>query len=248
MIVNMTKDGWEVIYQRAHALLAAQLGGQWKRTNSPLRLYETIAAISHHDDLEKEWKGNHVTEYGAPMDFTLEQESPEITLEKLEKHLEESFYRGRWVTMLTSMHVCYLTQANSEISDDWRNFLETQVHKQERWQQELGITKEEADRSYQFMNWCDRLSLILTKRQVPEDGRSLEITHGIDNQRYDLRCLEDGNLTVEPWVFQDDQFTVNVESSYLPQLKFDSNEALTDALKQAQIRNLEWTFAKTRQE
>ncbi|MEH2056182.1 MAG: DUF3891 family protein [Nostoc sp.] len=51
MIVNATPYGWKVIYHRAHALLAAQLAGQWKRQDAPARLYETIAAISHHDDI-----------------------------------------------------------------------------------------------------------------------------------------------------------------------------------------------------
>jgi hypothetical protein len=94
------------------------------------------------------------------------------------------------------------------------------------------------------MQWCDRFSLILVQRQVPEDGRALEITHGIDNQRYDLRCLENGNLTVEPWSFEDDEFTVNVEACYLSELKYESDDALIDALKQAPIKVLEWTFTK----
>jgi hypothetical protein len=242
MIVNMTKDGWDIIYQRAHALLAAQLAGQWKRTSSPVRLYETIAAISHHDDLEREWVGSHLTENGAPLDFTLSKTTPEVSLVKLKKHLEESCYRGRWVLMLISMHICYLNQ-NKEITyQELQDFLETQLKDQARWQQELGITKEEADRSYQFMQWCDRLSLILTQKQVPDDGRALEITHGIDQQRYDLRCLEDGHLTVEPWPFENNEFTVNVESCHLSELKYDSDEALTKALKQAPITSLEWTF------
>lgn len=38
MIVNATQKGWEIIYHRAHALLAAQLAGQWKRQNAPARL------------------------------------------------------------------------------------------------------------------------------------------------------------------------------------------------------------------
>jgi hypothetical protein len=96
------------------------------------------------------------------------------------------------------------------------------------------------------MQWCDRFSLILTQQQIPEDGRALEITHDIDNQRYDLRCLENGDLTVEPWPFEDDNFTVNVESVHLPELKYDTNDALTKALKEAEIVNLEWPFTKQR--
>ncbi|MBD3561045.1 DUF3891 family protein, partial [Planktothrix sp. FACHB-1355] len=62
MIVNQHENGWEVIYHRAHALLAAELAGQWREKDRPLRWIETIAAISHHDDLEREWEGNHLTE------------------------------------------------------------------------------------------------------------------------------------------------------------------------------------------
>lgn len=244
MIVNLTKDGWNVIYQRAHALLAAQLAGQWQRNHSPVRLYETIVAISHHDDLEREWKGNHLTPSGAPMDFTLAEDLPEASLEIFKKHLEDSLYRGRWVTLLTSMHVCFLNQHKREISADWRSFLETQIHNQEQWIKELGIAKEDAQRSYYFMQWCDRLSLMLAHQQIPDDGRAFEITHGIDQQRYDLRRLENGNLTVDPWPFENDEFTVNVESSHLSELKYDSNDALITALKQAPITNLEWTFSK----
>lgn len=49
MIVNLIEEGWEVIYHRAHALLAAQIGGHWRKKDSPERLYETLAAISHQD-------------------------------------------------------------------------------------------------------------------------------------------------------------------------------------------------------
>jgi Protein of unknown function (DUF3891) len=242
MIVNHTKDGWETIYHRAHALLAAQLGGHWRRADAPERFYETLAAISHHDDLEREWQGNQLTKTGAPLDFTLGDVELEESLAKTKQHLEEARYRGRWVTMMTSMHACYLSQANRAQSQDWSDFLDEQLKNQARWRKELGITKDEAERAYQFMQWCDRLSLILAQRQVPEDGRALEITHGIDGQRYDLRCLENGCLTVEPWPFQDDEFTVNVEAANLDRLKFESDAELVTALKQAPISQLEWTF------
>ncbi len=244
MIVNLTKDGWETIYHRAHALLAAQLGGHWRRTDAPARFYETLAAIAHHDDLEREWEGNQLTKAGAPLDFTLGDVELEVSLAKTKHHLDEARYRGRWVSMLTSMHICYLNQANRDASKNWSDFLDEQLKCQAQWRKELGITKDDAERAYQFMQWCDRLSLILTQRQVPEDGRALEITHGIDDCRYDLRCLQNGELTVEPWPFQEDKFAVNVESAHLTKLKYDSDEELVATLKQAPISNLEWTFAK----
>jgi hypothetical protein len=244
MIVNLAQNGWDVIYHRAHALLAAQLAGQWRRTAAPVRLYETIAAISHHDDLEKEWKGDHLTESGAPLDFTLSESSLEESLKAVTQHIENSRYRSRWVTLLISMHVCFLNQNNRDRSTDWRDFLDNQVQAQAKWREELGVTQAEAERCYQFMQWCDRLSLILTQRQIPEDSRALEITHGIDQQRYDLRQLENGNLSVEPWPFELDEFTVNVDSAHLSQLRYESDEALIIALKEAPVESLEWTFVK----
>ena len=241
MIVNLVQNGWEVIYHRAHALLAAQIAGQWKRSNAPERLYETMAAISHHDDLEKEWEGNELTEAGAPLDFTLSR-SDEI--EPLRKHLEEARYRGRWVTLLTSKHICFLSQDRWGTTPEWDAFLNEQVQNQEKWRQELGISKDDAERAYQFMRWCDRLSLILAQKKVPDAGRRLEITSGIDDQRYDIRQLENGRLTVEPWCFEDDEFTVNVEAICLSELKYENNEALVKALQESPVKVLEWTFEK----
>ncbi|MGA7934486.1 MAG: DUF3891 family protein [Kovacikia sp.] len=241
MIVNLTENGWEIIYHRAHALLAAQLAGQWRKSDSPERLYETIAAISHHDDLEQEWEGNELTEAGAPLDFTLNSDS---SLEKLKALITSARYRGRWVTYLTSKHIYFLNQAQQGKSPEWEAFLKQQLKSQEQWRKELGIDKDKAERAYQFMRWCDRLSLILAQKKIPDAGRALEITSGIDGQRYDIRGLADGRVTVEPWPFEADQFTVNVEACQLAELKYRDNNSLVKALQQAPIKVLEWTFVK----
>lgn len=241
MIVNLVQEGWEIIYHRAHALLAAQLAGHWRKSDSPERLYETIAAISHHDDLEREWEGNELTEAGAPLDFTLNTES---SLVALREHINNARYRGRWVTLLTSKHICFLSQDKWGTSKEWDSFLNEQVQNQERWREALGIEKDAAERAYQFMRWCDRLSLILAQKQIPDAGRALEITSGIDGQRYDVRQMKDGRLTVEPWCFEESEFTVNVEACYLSDLKYNNNKALVKALQAAPIKVLEWTFAK----
>lgn len=96
MLVNQHEKGWEIIYHRAHALLPAQLAGHWKKTDAPARLYETIAAISHHDDLEKEWEGKELKPVGTPLDFTLNVPVDESeSLKKLQEMTETSRYRGR---------------------------------------------------------------------------------------------------------------------------------------------------------
>jgi hypothetical protein len=54
MIVNYTEAGWEVITQRAHGLLAAQIAGQWKHIVRTGRWTETLLAIAEHDDAQVE--------------------------------------------------------------------------------------------------------------------------------------------------------------------------------------------------
>jgi hypothetical protein len=240
MITNLLQDGWQVIYHRSHALLAAQIAGHWRRSDAPERLYETIAAISHHDDLEKEWEGHELTQAGAPLDFTLDSDD---SVEPLRQHIHESRYRGRWVAFLTSKHMSFLNQAKRSESQEWADFLMAQEQQQQRWLKELGISPEDGETAYQFMQWCDRFSLILAQKQVPEGGRSLEIS-AINGQRYDVRQLEGGKLTVEPWCFEAPEFTVNVEACHLTDLQFADNAALVKALQKAPIEVLEWMLVK----
>ena len=241
MITNLVEDGWEVIYHRAHALLAAEIAGHWNRANPPARLYETIAAISHHDDLEREWEGNQLTEAGAPLDFTLDKET---AIGKLRELTKNARYRGRWVALLISKHVSFINEGKRGESDELDSFLDEQIEHQKQWQQELKLTPEEVDRAYAFMQWCDRFSLILCQRQLPDDERALEISTGPDGKRYDVMQYKDGRVTVKPWPFEE-EFTVNVEATYLSNLKFDSNDALIAALQTAPIKTLEWTFVQS---
>ena len=242
MIVKATQNGWEIIYHRAHALLAAQLAGQWRRKNSPARLYETLAAISHHDDLEKEWEEYNLTVGGAPRDFTLNQD---ISIQPLADLAKNARYRGRWVSLLISMHISRLHEPKRGQLPELDKFLDEQRQNQQRWREELGVEKAKVDAAYAFMQWCDRLSLILCQHELPADERFLEISLGPDKQRYDIMQYRNGLITVQPWPFEDDRFTVNVEACDLSNVKFDSNSELTQALQQAPIRLLEWTFAKT---
>lgn len=241
MIANLIETGWEVIYHRAHALLAAQIAGHWHSKDRPERLIETVAAISHHDDLEREWEGNHLTEAGAPLDFTLDKKT---SIKKLRELTTNAQYRGRWVALLISMHVSFLNEGKRGESTELDNFLDEQKENQKKWIAELGITQKEANKAYAFMQWCDRLSLILCNHNLPAGERWLEISVGPDGKRYDVMQRSDGFVTVQPWPFEEEKFTVNVEACCLSQIKFDSNEELTKALQQAPIKTLEWAFVK----
>jgi hypothetical protein len=236
MIVNAVESGWEIIYHRAHALLAAQ--------TRPERWVEILATISDHDDLAREWEGGQLNEAGAPMDF---RQSKATTFEPFYKLLESSLYRGRWVALLTSMHLCFLATPERETSADAARFLDEQKKQQAAWRRALKVGVKEANNAYAFMQWCDRLSLILAMRQIPMRERALEISRDGDGKRYDLTQAQDGTLHVSPWPFVTDRFVVRCEATYIKQLKFKNDAELVKALKAGNIRELCWTFGKQRQ-
>ncbi|MBH8574911.1 DUF3891 family protein [Nostocaceae cyanobacterium CENA369] len=143
------------------------------------------------------------------------------------------------------MHMSRLNEPKRGKSKEMNGFLDEQLQNQQSWRKELGIEKEKVDAAYAFMQWCDRLSLILCMQQLPEDERFLEISEGPDEQRYDLKQGSDGLVTVQPWPFENERFTVNIEACKLEQLKFESNDELTQALQNAPIKVLEWIFVKS---
>ncbi|MCD8486832.1 MAG: DUF3891 family protein [Desertifilum sp.] len=241
MIVNQHEEGWEVIYHRAHALLAAQIAGHWHPKHRPERVFETLAAISHHDDLEKEWEKDSLTPAGAPLDFTLEQE---IDLNRLKELIESARYRGRWVTLLTSMHLSFLYGGKRGESAELDEFLDEQLKCQQAWRKALKINKDKTALAYDFFQFCDRLSLILCNRNLPAGERYLEIFTNSEGTRYDVLQRQDEKVIVQPWPFGEDSFTVNVEAQYLKQVTFKNNAELNEALKTAPVQALEWTFVK----
>jgi hypothetical protein len=242
VIVNPLPDGWQIIYHRAHALLAAQIAGQWRRKDAPPRFYETIAAISHHDDLEKEWEEHNLTPAGAPKDFTMDAGETDYNL--LQKHLESALYRGRWVALLNSMHLCRLNADKKGKLAEADIFLSQQLLDQKRYRKELKVSKSDAEKAYAFMQWCDRLSLILCQHELPADERTLEISKGHDEKQYNVIQFSNELITVTPWCFEEERFTVNVEASTLNKVKFKDNSSLTEELKKAPRKILDWTFIK----
>jgi hypothetical protein len=246
MVVNITPNGWRIFFHRAHALLAAHLALEWKHTESIQRLAETIAAIAQHDDLEREFEGNHLTEAGAPMDFTQRPREPDMEVPRWQELVTNALYRSRWVALLSGMHVCFLTEEKRVSDPELDHFLNDLESRMAEWRHQLGITKAEVGTAYAFMQWCDRLSLILVQDKLPEKERWLEISKGPDGQRYDLcQRAADQTIDVRPWPFSAREFTVTADARLLPQLQYPDNDTLIRAMQEATVEMKTWTFRRS---
>ncbi|MGY2131033.1 DUF3891 family protein [Hymenobacter sp. HD11105] len=243
MIVNYTTAGWQIIYQQSHALLAAQLAWHWPPFGPTDRWVGLLAAITQHDDEQRPWDGHYgLTPTGAPADFTMK----DFSLEQATGVLRAARFQGQWRSLLTSMHLSFLYESLRGQKKELDAFLDEQKANQQRWRKALNISKAETQQAYDLMQWCDRLSLILCRHELPEMGRALEISQGPDGQRYDVtRPNSDGPVVITPWPFVADRFTVGVEASILAQLQFKDDAELAAHLKQAPIETLRWELAKT---
>jgi hypothetical protein len=237
MIVNPHEKGWEVIYQQAHALLAAELGFAWRVADRPLHFMKTLAAIAQHDDGQKDWTDSYyLTAAGAPANFT---QLP-FSLEQAQQVMKEAKFQGHWRSLLTSMHLSFLHETVRSQHSTWDAFLDEQIALQSTCRKQLKINKAQAQYAYDFMQWCDRFSLILCRRELPEMERALEISQGPDGVKYEVKQLTSGEVQVHPWPFEEKVLEVSVEASYLTQLQFSTAKELAKALQDAPVHLLSW--------
>jgi hypothetical protein len=243
VIVNSLQDGWEVIYQRSHAHLAAKLVAAWRSVDHVPRWTDLIIATAQHDDQEMFWNEvGHLTEIGAPMDFAV----AELNTRRIQAQLviDNAHRQGTWIALLISLHNSFLYEPMRGQDKQLDAFLDRQQHDQKLWLRRLKCSQDVAEKAYAFLRWSDQMSLILCRRELPDRERALEIESTPDGEMVQVRVRADGSLHLDPWVFEEDQLTVSVEVRRLKQLKFESEKELQKALDTAKIEAREWKFRR----
>jgi hypothetical protein len=246
MIVTMTDEGWDVIHQPAHALLASKLAHHWKYSEHSPFWTELLTAIAQHDSQQRGLSGDiYLTSTGAPKGFTVSKGEGEVSsLEQPQEVIHQARYQGQYVALLTSMHVQTLYKSKRGSSKALDKFLTEIEEQQKQWRKSLGISVKQAKADYALLLWCDRCSLILCQDEIPASERRLEVQCSPKSTRHFLWQREDKTLGVETWPFEEDEFSVNVEVHKLNQLKFDSEAKLRQALQEATVEFRSWTFRK----
>jgi hypothetical protein len=246
MIVTITDEGWDVIHQPAHALLASKLAHHWKHSERSPFWVELLIAIAQHDNQQRGLEGDiYLTSTGAPKGFTVSKGEEDVnSLEQPRQVIHQARYQGQYVSLLTSMHVHTLYKAKRDSSRMLDKFLAEIEHQQKVWRKSLGISAKQAKADYALLLWCDRCSLILCQDELPASKRRLEVQRGPKGTRHFIWQREDKTLSVEAWPFEEDEFSVNVEVHKLNQLRFESEAELRKALQEAAIEFRRWTFRK----
>ncbi len=241
MIVTYKEDGWQVVTQRAHGILAAQLGAQWKIKNRPSRWTDTLLAIAEHDDAEVELDGeNLLTPTGGPLNFDMKV----FDLAHCEKLSMLTQTKNRYIALLTSLHMEFLYRKDAANYATAKIFLKRQATLREKWRKALHLTEAETLRIYDLMEWCDACSLLLCQCRLQPENRELEISTGPDKKIYHLVQSSDGTISVEPWPFETKCFDICFEYRIIKQLQFASSADFRKAFLKAPVEEQVWKVSR----
>lgn len=227
MIANYIAEGWEIITQRSHAMLAAQICGQWKISDQPPRWVETLVAVAEHDDVFNELeRGPLVNSKGGPIDFKMTSFDPEASQRLMDMAVSKSSY----VALLTAKHIEFTHGKEPKAAE----FIIGLKRQMKIWMESTDITQKDLIAAYDLLEFCDAFSLLICQNLIPPQKRSLEISSGPGKKAYSFAEIGK-KLIVKPWPFEAGSFVINYESRTLKSLTFSSDAALRKELLQAPI-------------
>ena len=241
MVVNYTSNGWAIISQRAHGLLAAAIANEWKHEVRSERWIETLIAIAEHDDAQVELeRPDLLTDQGGPLDFSMRKMQYDHCLGSMTQAYNKSLY----IALLCSTHLDFLCAGPNTEDDRVKRFMKEQEQQRKQWMKLLGISAKALEKDYRFLEWCDALSLLLCQDKAQPEERAVEISTGPDGKIHQLYQLESGSLTVVPWPFQNDKFELSCEFRLISQLTFNDAEEFKQVYQSTFPEFKKWSFEK----
>jgi hypothetical protein len=243
MIIIDDGKNWQIIFQRSHAQLAADIAYNIHSEYHPKEVPfpSLLTAIADHDDGRQQWEGRlHITAGGAPMDYR--QQPLHLKIEQANKSITNSQYRSPWIGLLTSMHQVYLYEKFAKENQKVAEFIEKQEDYQERMQKLLSIKPEIQREAYSFMKLCDEMSLILCEERLD----SLNNKQKIGNLQLLNNCYiykkEQDIYTLQPWFFKDGLLNLSVFIFKVPKEKFICDETLLNTIRKTTAVEKKWQF------
>jgi len=241
MIANYTEQGWEIVTQRAHGLLAAEIAAHWRYNIRSERWVETLLAVAEHDDAQVELeRDNILTAQGGPVDFKMKVFEKRHCTQTMDFALSKS----RYIALLCSMHLEFVYEKDCLDNPEAAKFLARQKTLRKEWRKGLKITLADAKRDYRLLEWCDALSLLICQNESQPQARSVEISNGPDNEVYRLSQIRSDTLTVVPWPFEERHFYLSFETRLIPQLSFKSPDQFRDEFRKAEVKEKRWALEK----
>ena len=212
MIVNKSVLGIHIILHEAHGLLAGKIANIIQPDLRPIHWFETLIAVTEHDDRQLNFKEkDYLSDIGVPLDFTEERSSVNEVMQRMKRILESSENKSLWIKLLISYHLEFIYSDLAEESQQINNFLKEQVTERKAILKHYHLSDKKARSYYEFLRFCDRLSLILCNDETPECERVLEINTSINGDTYFIKKNDEEQLIITPWIFSAAEFELSIE-------------------------------------
>ncbi|UKT65752.1 DUF3891 family protein [Pedobacter mucosus] len=227
MIVNYKKDGWEIVTQRSHGLLAAQICARWKITDQPQRWVETLIAVAEHDDVYNEFERDPlINSSGGPVDFKMTSFDKDAST----KLIDMAVTKSSFIALMIAKHINFTHGDDSKA----KPFLADLKKKENGWLKSAISSPAEVSEAYELLEFCDAFSLLICQEMIQPEQRSIEISSGPGGVSYSFTAKEE-NLIVTPWPFELPEFQVSFECRTLKQLSYSNNNEFRKMLRLAPV-------------
>ncbi|HKG05173.1 MAG TPA: DUF3891 family protein, partial [Pedobacter sp.] len=166
MIVNYSSSGWQIVTQRSHGLLAAQICAQWKKDNQPARWVETLIATAEHDDVFNELDNKElIKSQGGPIDF--KETSFDQDLSQKLIHMAET--KSAYTALLLSRHIQFVHGSDPKSS----TFIKQLKEQEADWIKTAACSKAEITSGYALLEFCDAFSLLISQGLIQPEHRKI---------------------------------------------------------------------------
>lgn len=245
MIVNKSIKGIHIIFHEAHGLLAGKIANEIAAEYRPIQWFETLVAVCEHDDRQLNFdEKDYLSDIGVPLDFTEEKYAVNDVLKRMQRILKSAGNKSLWVKLLISYHLEFIYSHLKEESKQITNFFHNEEKVRLHILKQFKISDKQARIYYEFLRFCDRLSLILCKDEAPDANRLLEINTSINGETYFIKKTENDELIIEPWIFTADKFELSVEERILKETQFKSAAEFESVLMGAAPEFKKWVIMK----
>lgn len=213
MIVNYIESGWEIITQRSHGLLAAQICAYWRKSDQGRFWVDTLVATAEHDDIYNEFENQDLlNKQGGPVNFKMTGFKKEYGT----RLMQMAETKSAWVALMISRHIQFVHGEDPKALA----FIAALKKREKVWMKALSVSADEVDSAYELLEFCDAFSLLICQLAIQPQQRKMDISTGPDGIMYTVFAKSDQVLVVDPWPFELDEFKISYESRTVSQLHF----------------------------
>jgi hypothetical protein len=246
MIVNKSVLGLHIIFHEAHGLLAGKIANEILAQYRPINWFETLIAVCEHDDRQLNFEEkDYLSDIGVPLDFTEGKSSIQEVIIRMQRILKTATNKSSWMKLLISYHLDFIYGHLKEDSKRITSIFKDEERARQVTLTEFKISDATARSYYEFLRFCDRLSLILCKDETPSAERLLEINTSINGETFFIKKTKDDALSITPWIFTNDEFEISVEERILKATQFTSSSQFKTELLACIPQPKKWVLKKT---